>query len=80
MGKRVGVEAAAEATGLAKWELRQGAIAGRYPHMRVGDSKHGKIIFDLDILEEHIRNRMLQSVNSQGGESHDGYGKLRKVY
>lgn len=79
MAKRVGLEGASEATGLSKWELRQGSITGKYPSMRVGDSKHGRIIFDLDLLEESIRQQMLQNLKSQESEKVVEIGRLRRV-
>jgi len=79
MSRRVGIKAASEATGLSQWELRQGARSGRYPHFRVGDSEHGRIIFDLELLEEHIKRQMIQNVKSQEGERIVELGKLRKV-
>lgn len=81
MSRRVGIKAAAEATGLSQWELRQGARSGRYPHIRVGDSEHGRIIFDLDLLEEHIKLQMMQNVKIHGQDRNKfvEFGKLRKV-
>ena len=45
---------AARATGLSAWELRKGALDGRYPHMRAGN----RFMYDLDLLEEAIRDEM----------------------
>ena len=75
MSRRVTLKEAAEITGLSEWELRTGANSGRYPHFRVGSSRSGRIIFDLDLLEERIKSLMLQNVNKDS----DDYGTLRKV-
>lgn len=76
MARRVNLKAAAKATGLSLHELRSGARAGRYPHMRVGNPKTGRIIFDLDILENHLRKMTLDSLKT-GTEPE--YGVLRRV-
>jgi len=70
---------AAKAVGLSEWELRMGARAGKYPHMRAGNPVTGKLIFDLDILEAHIKQMIEQSVMQQNQEVVE-YGKLRKVF
>lgn len=75
MSRRVKLKEAAEITGLSEWELRTGTNSGRYPAMRVGSSKSGRIIFDLDLLEKRITELMLQNVS----EDTDEYGKLRQV-
>jgi len=72
MTKIVTIKQAAEVTGLSVWELRQGFKAGRYPGLRVGNSKKGKIIFDLDILDEHIKNMMLASVKPKEPQKNNG--------
>ena len=79
MARKAGIKAASEATGLSEWELRMGARAGKYPHIRIGESEHGKLIFDLDILEEFIKGRMLQNVKLQTNEEPFQYGQLRQV-
>lgn len=75
MSRRVKIKEAAEITGLSPWELRQGCISGKYPHIRVGNSRSGKIIFDLDLLEERIKDLMLQNIHKES----DNYGTIRKV-
>jgi len=56
--KVVKLTEAAKQTGLSTWELRQGAKAGRYPHLRSGGAR-GTILFDLDLLNESITRQML---------------------
>lgn len=75
MNKRVGVKEAAELTGLSEWELRTGCKSGRYPHFRVG-GKQGRIIFDVDLLEQHIEKLMLENLKQ---DSKPEYGNLRKI-
>lgn len=78
MARMVLLKQASQATGLSEWELRMGARAGKYPHMRVGNSNTGKLIFDLDILEAHIKQMIEGSVKQQTQEAIE-YGKLRQV-
>lgn len=59
--RMLGIKDTAAAIGISEWELRTGCWSGKYPHMRIGGKK-GKIIFDIHLLENHIRNLMLQSV------------------
>lgn len=47
---------AAEHTGLSAWELRTGAIAGKYPHIRTGTGKGGKYLFNPEQLEQVLQN------------------------
>lgn len=58
MRRVVKLKEAALHTGLAEWELRQGAKSKRYPHMRAGGAR-GTILFDLELLEEAITRQML---------------------
>ncbi|WHH60419.1 hypothetical protein [Petroclostridium sp. X23] len=76
MSRRVLMKEAAKVTGLSEWELRTGAKAGRYPHMKVGN----RYIFDLDILEAHIKRMIEDSINPQESQENiSQYGKLRKI-
>jgi len=76
MSRRVKLKQAAEITGLSEFELRQGCINRKYPHMRVGNSRTGKIIFDLDLLEERIQEIMLENVSD---EIEEEQGRIRRV-
>lgn len=62
MRRVVKLAEAAEQTGLTPWELRQGARAGRYPHIRSGGER-GTILFDMDLLEESITRQMLANAS-----------------
>ncbi len=79
MARMALLKQASEVTGLSQWELRTGAKSGKYPHLRVGNSSTGKLVFDLDILEAHIKQMIEGSVKQQDREAVE-YGKLRKVF
>lgn len=74
--RRAGIKETSKITGLSEFELRNGAKSGKYPHYRIGNSKTGRIIFDIDLLEEHIKKMMLESITSCEAEE---FGQLRKV-
>ncbi len=67
MAKMVLLQEASNVTGLSQWELRTGALSGKYPAMRIGGSR-GKIVFDLDMLWEHIRSMMLENIKPKESE------------
>ena len=54
---RGGLREAAEFTGLSMGELRRGALAGRYPVMRIGGPR-GRFWFDFHLLENSILQLM----------------------
>lgn len=60
MRKVLTIKEAAAATGLAEWELRQGAKSGKYPAMRAG-GPNGKFLFDVELLEQAITRIMLEN-------------------
>jgi len=76
MGEKVGIKKAAEITGLSCIELRTGANSGKYPSYRVGGPR-GRIVFDLELLEDHIKKLMLENISSDE-DSGSQYG-IRKV-
>jgi len=75
MGQRVGIAEAARLMNLSQHELRRGCAAGIYPHFRVGASKKGKLIFDLDLLEKRLAELMQSNVQT----NEQTYGKLRRI-
>lgn len=77
MSRMIGISEAHEITGLSKHELRTGAISGKYPRIRAGGSK-GKILFDIQLLQEHIRKLMQQSTMREETNI-NCYGTLRKI-
>jgi hypothetical protein len=76
MRKVLTIKEAAAATGLAEWELRQGAKAGKYPAMRAG-GPNGKFLFDLELLNQAITRLMLE--NTRGNDEALKEGVLRPV-
>lgn len=64
MSKRVGIKEAAKITGLSEWELRRGSKENKYPYIKVG-GKNGKLIFDIELLELHISNMMMENINKK---------------
>ena len=76
MARRAKIKDASRITGLTEWELRTGANSGKYPHMRVG-GPNGRIIFDIDLLEDHIKKIMTDNLKSD--EDTESYGNIRKV-
>lgn len=59
-----GIKEAAAHTGFSEWELRTGALSGKYPHIRVGGPR-GKFMFDMDLLDATIERMMLESVEME---------------
>jgi len=71
MRKILTIKQASATTGLSEFELRQGAKNGRYPSYRAG-GPNGKILFDLELLEQKITQLMLANTlqvveNEPGG-------------
>jgi hypothetical protein len=54
--------------------LRKGAKSGILPSFRIGN----RIAFDIDLLEDHLRNMALENIKSEPAKAGE-YGKLRKV-
>ena len=74
--KRVGgLQAAVEHTGLSAWELRTGALSGKYPYMRIGGGR-GKFFFNFDLLDKAIEKLMLENAGSSI-ERENQYGVRR---
>jgi hypothetical protein len=59
-----GLKNAAELIGLTEWELRTGALSGKYPMMRIGGA-HGRMIFDIDLLNERIGELMQENIQEE---------------
>ena len=52
----MGLKEAAEAIGLTSWELRTGALSGKYPYIRGGKGgKNSPYIFDIELLRSSIQ-------------------------
>jgi len=74
--RRGNLKQAAEHTGLSVWELRTGALSGKYPYMRIGGER-GKFWFDFDLLDEAIERRMME--NSIPANPAPQYGQIRAL-
>ncbi|MDX9917061.1 MAG: hypothetical protein RBT15_03505 [Gudongella sp.] len=70
MNKRVTLKQAAKALGppFTESELRRGVNTGKYPAMRAGGPR-GKIIFDMELLENRIRELMEENLKDDTLES-----------
>lgn len=66
---------AAKALGVSKHFLYTEARAGRIPHFRAGN----RYIFDIEQVDEFLRQKALESVRKQEEEKIVEYGKLRKI-
>lgn len=64
MGTRCKLADAAKMVGLSEWELRTGALSGKYPFYRIG-GQHGRMIFDIDLVEERIQELMKQNMRDE---------------
>ena len=73
MGNRGSLQQAAVHTGLSAWELRTGALSGKYPAMRIGGPR-GKFWFDFELLDKAIEAHMV--VNTMPSESES---KIRAI-
>lgn len=75
MARMALLKEASKVTGLSEWELSTGAKSGKYPAFRIGGER-GRWAFDLDMLEERIRELMQQNIKA---EDNKGYGVLHRV-
>lgn len=62
----VTVKQASEAVGISSYALLRGAKDGIYPHEKSGN----RFLFDVDLLEKTIRERMLKSCDERIGGDH----------
>ena len=69
--KRGGLKEASAHTGLTVWELRTGALSGKYPYMRIG-GQQGRFWFDFDLLDSAIERLMLNNVEHVEPETRTG--------
>jgi len=66
---------AAKALGVSKHFLYTEARAGRIPHFRAGN----RYIFDLEQVNEFLKQKALENVRDDENEKIINYGKLRKI-
>lgn len=66
---------AAKALGVSKHFLYTEARAGRIPHFRAGN----RYIFDVEQVNEFLKQKALENVRDDENEKIINYGKLRKI-
>jgi hypothetical protein len=62
MSRRVTISQASKLTGLTEYSLRLGISAGRYPHIRTGGPGKGRILLDIELLEQYLLQDAKDSV------------------
>lgn len=67
MARKALLTEAAAAVGLTKNALYSLARAGKVPHLRIG-GKRGRYLFDLELLEEALREMALENVRKSENE------------
>ena len=77
MNKRVTIPQAVEITGLTEYTLRQGFKRG-WPHLRTGGPGKGKILVDIDLLEQYLAQEAT-GISAMPASSVSQYGQLRRV-
>jgi hypothetical protein len=75
MARKALLTEAAAAVGLTKNALYSLARAGKVPHLRIG-GKRGRYVFDLQLLEEALREMALANVKQSENEA---VGKIRAI-
>jgi len=75
MTRRMLLKDAAKALGVSRHFLYTEARAGRIPHFKAGN----RYIFDVEQVDEFLRQKALESVREQEEEKIVEYGKLRKI-
>ncbi|NLX87271.1 MAG: helix-turn-helix domain-containing protein [Clostridiales bacterium] len=70
MARKALLTEAAAAVGLTKNALYSLARAGKVPHLRIG-GKRGRYVFDLQLLEEALREMALANVKQSENEVTD---------
>lgn len=64
--KPVSTADAARETGISEYALRMGWKQGIYPAILIGpNDRGGRLRWDLDLLNEAIRNQMISQLNEQ---------------
>lgn len=69
MGKRITMNEAIKATGLTRYALTQGIQQGKYPYIKVGKHGKGKILFDLELLEQYLKQEAIENMEAQKNAS-----------
>jgi len=67
-------------TGLTEYTLRKGIAEGRYPHIRTSGPGRGRILIDIELLEQYLAQEALDSTHSAAASNEAiHYGTLRRV-
>lgn len=62
MPQIINIVQASKLTGLSTYALRMGAKNGRFPSIRAGAVKNGKILFDLELLAQSLATECWSNV------------------
>lgn len=73
MGRKAYIKEAAKEQGLTDYQLRRMAKEGKVPYLMSGS----RYIFDLDLLEEYLRNEAMKNVKQEDNVKQ--YGTLRRI-
>ena len=79
MGKRVNTAKAAELTGLTKYALYKRAQNGQVPAIWTSGLGKGRLLFDIEQLEEHLRKEAMNNTTPAPASNVIQYGQVRKV-
>ena len=80
MGKRLTIKQAVEEIGLSEYVLRSGIASGRFPHIRTSGPGKGRILIDLDLMEQYLKQEAIDSTRVVApADNIVNYGKLRRV-
>ncbi len=75
MTRRMLLKDAAKALGVSRHFLYTEARAGRIPHFKAGN----RYIFDVEQVNEFLKQKALENVRHDENEKIINYGKLRKI-
>lgn len=75
MTRRMLLKDAAKALGVSRHFLYTEARAGRIPHFKAGN----RYIFDVEQVNEFLKQKALENVRDDENEKIINYGKLRKI-
>lgn len=65
MGKKIYLAEAIQEIGLSEFTLRALVRQKKISYFRAGEGKNGKIIFDLDLLQEDLKRLMLANLEPE---------------
>lgn len=65
MAQYTNISEASRLTGLSITALRRGVRLGRFPHVRVGGTPRGKLLFDLQALAQVLADEAYTSMQGQ---------------